>query len=115
MCSFLNILFMLFVLSAKQEIPDSAFCAMLQIPERIPLWELSTCLFFAVPMAVMVVLYGRMGMQIRSRTQRTLELGRLHMIVEVPQSHMFNEHCSYTLLTFLERVFTLECRKSSFF
>ncbi|XP_039433487.1 neuropeptides capa receptor isoform X1 [Culex pipiens pallens] len=59
----------------KQEIPDSAFCAMLQIPERIPLWELSTCLFFAVPMAVMVVLYGRMGMQIRSRTQRTLELG----------------------------------------
>lgn len=78
-----------FVLSAKQEIPDSAFCAMLQIPERIPLWELSTCLFFAVPMAVMVVLYGRMGMQIRSRTQRTLELGRLHMMVAVPQSHMF--------------------------
>ncbi|XP_053691574.1 neuropeptides capa receptor [Sabethes cyaneus] len=58
-----------------EKIMDSAFCAMLSNPEGIPLWELSTCLFFAIPMVVMVVLYGRMGMQIRSRTQRTAELG----------------------------------------
>ncbi|XP_058823598.1 neuropeptides capa receptor-like [Topomyia yanbarensis] len=59
----------------KEKILDSAFCAMLSNPEGIPLWELSTCLFFVIPMVVMVVLYGRMGMQIRSRTQRTVELG----------------------------------------
>ncbi|XP_065073430.1 melanopsin [Ochlerotatus camptorhynchus] len=59
----------------QEKIEDSAFCAMLSNPEGIPLWELSTCLFFAVPMVVMIVLYGRMGMQIRSRTQRTEELG----------------------------------------
>ncbi|XP_055636338.1 neuropeptides capa receptor [Toxorhynchites rutilus septentrionalis] len=58
-----------------EKIMDSAFCAMLSNPEGIPLWELSTCLFFAAPMVVMIVLYGRMGMQIRSRTQRTAELG----------------------------------------
>uniref|UniRef100_A0A182YKD8 G-protein coupled receptors family 1 profile domain-containing protein n=1 Tax=Anopheles stephensi TaxID=30069 RepID=A0A182YKD8_ANOST len=59
----------------NEKILDSAFCAMLNNPEGIPLWELSTCLFFAFPMLIMVVLYGRMGMQIRSRTQRTAELG----------------------------------------
>uniref|UniRef100_A0A2C9GW61 G-protein coupled receptors family 1 profile domain-containing protein n=1 Tax=Anopheles farauti TaxID=69004 RepID=A0A2C9GW61_9DIPT len=59
----------------NEKIPDSAFCAMLRNPEGFPLWELSTCLFFAFPMLIMVVLYGRMGMQIRSRTQRTAELG----------------------------------------
>ncbi|XP_050089265.1 neuropeptides capa receptor isoform X1 [Anopheles aquasalis] len=59
----------------NEKIQDSAFCAMLSNPEGFPLWELSTCLFFAFPMLIMVVLYGRMGMQIRSRTQRTAELG----------------------------------------
>uniref|UniRef100_A0A182SU37 G-protein coupled receptors family 1 profile domain-containing protein n=1 Tax=Anopheles maculatus TaxID=74869 RepID=A0A182SU37_9DIPT len=59
----------------NEKILDSAFCAMLSNPEGFPLWELSTCLFFAFPMLIMVVLYGRMGMQIRSRTQRTAELG----------------------------------------
>uniref|UniRef100_A0A182JGG2 G-protein coupled receptors family 1 profile domain-containing protein n=1 Tax=Anopheles atroparvus TaxID=41427 RepID=A0A182JGG2_ANOAO len=59
----------------NEKILDSAFCAMLSIPEGFPLWELSFCLFFAFPMLIMVVLYGRMGMQIRSRTQRTVELG----------------------------------------
>uniref|UniRef100_A0A182FSI7 G-protein coupled receptors family 1 profile domain-containing protein n=1 Tax=Anopheles albimanus TaxID=7167 RepID=A0A182FSI7_ANOAL len=58
----------------NEKIQDSAFCAMLSNPEGFPLWELSTCLFFAFPMLIMVVLYGRMGMQIRSRTQRTAEL-----------------------------------------
>ncbi|XP_049536679.1 neuropeptides capa receptor isoform X2 [Anopheles darlingi] len=59
----------------NEKIQDSAFCAMLSNPEGFPLWELSTCLFFAFPMLIMLVLYGRMGMQIRSRTQRTAELG----------------------------------------
>ncbi|XP_058062899.1 neuropeptides capa receptor [Anopheles bellator] len=59
----------------NKKIHDSAFCAMLSNPEGFPLWELSTCLFFAFPMLIMVVLYARMGMQIRSRTQRTVELG----------------------------------------
>ncbi|XP_055676900.1 neuropeptides capa receptor [Lutzomyia longipalpis] len=54
---------------------DSAFCAMLENPEGFPLWELSTCIFFVVPMVVIVVLYTRIGLRIRSRTRHTVALG----------------------------------------
>jgi hypothetical protein len=60
---------------ANEEIPDSAFCAMLDNPDNFPLWELSTCVFFAFPMVIMVILYGRMGLKIRSRTRHTVALG----------------------------------------
>ncbi|CRK99529.1 CLUMA_CG012848, isoform A [Clunio marinus] len=58
-----------------EEIPDSAFCAMLDNPDKFPLWEVSTCVFFAFPMLIMVILYGRMGLKIRSRTRHTVALG----------------------------------------
>ncbi|XP_055915033.1 neuropeptides capa receptor [Eupeodes corollae] len=61
-------------------IEKSAFCAMLDYPEGFPLWELSTCLFFVIPMVLIMILYGRMGMQIRSRTTQQLgvQQGSMH-------------------------------------
>lgn len=61
--------------TAHKEIPDSAFCAMLDNPDKFPLWEVSTCVFFALPMVIMVIMYGRMGLKIRSRTRHTVALG----------------------------------------
>lgn len=54
---------------------DSAFCAMLENPDGISLLGLSSCIFFAVPMLIILVLYGRMGLRIRSRTKHTVALG----------------------------------------
>ncbi|XP_070501225.1 neuropeptides capa receptor [Chironomus tepperi] len=62
----------------NQDIPDSAFCAMLDNPDKFPLWELSTCIFFAFPMVIMIILYGRMGLKIRSRTRQSVVLGVTH-------------------------------------
>lgn len=51
---------------------------MLDNPDKFPLWEVSTCVFFAFPMLIMVVLYSRMGLKIRSRSRHTLALGESH-------------------------------------
>lgn len=64
-----------FDIADQSPIQDSAFCAMLDNPRGFPLWELSTCIFFVVPMLVIMVLYIRMGLQIRSRTRHTAALG----------------------------------------
>jgi hypothetical protein len=64
------------LITANQDIPDSAFCAMLDNPDKFPLWELSTCIFFAFPMVIMIILYGRMGLKIRSRTRQSAVLGK---------------------------------------
>lgn len=61
----------------NRKILDSAFCAMLSNPPGFPLWEVSSLVFFAIPMAVMVILYGRMGLQIRFRSKHTSVLGKL--------------------------------------
>ncbi|KAG4070209.1 hypothetical protein HA402_003899, partial [Bradysia odoriphaga] len=58
-----------------RKILDSAFCAMLSNPPGFPLWEVSSLVFFAIPMAVMIILYGRMGLQIRFRSKHTSVLG----------------------------------------
>lgn len=65
------------MLADNKEIEDSAFCAMLDNPDKFPLWEVSTCVFFAFPMVTMIVLYMRMGLKIRSRTRHTAALGEL--------------------------------------
>eukprot|EP00090_Calanus_glacialis_P021828 TRINITY_DN33669_c0_g1_i1.p1 TRINITY_DN33669_c0_g1~~TRINITY_DN33669_c0_g1_i1.p1 ORF type:complete len:422 (+),score=119.18 TRINITY_DN33669_c0_g1_i1:180-1268(+) len=44
-------------------VAQSAFCGMLDIPEM--LYELSSLVFFLVPMVALVVLYFRMGLKIR--------------------------------------------------
>lgn len=57
-------------------IADSAFCAMLTVnPGGFPLWEVSTCVFFVLPMTIIMVLYVRIGLRIRSRTKHTQALG----------------------------------------
>uniref|UniRef100_W8BJQ5 Neuropeptides capa receptor n=1 Tax=Ceratitis capitata TaxID=7213 RepID=W8BJQ5_CERCA len=59
--------------STKATIPESAFCSMTQYPDKFPLFELSFCLFFVIPMLLIIILYGKMGAQIRFST--TLQLG----------------------------------------
>lgn len=48
---------------------------MLDNPAKFPLWEVSFAVFFAIPMLIMLILYGRMGLKIRSRTRHTVALG----------------------------------------
>ncbi|XP_063709745.1 neuropeptides capa receptor-like [Culicoides brevitarsis] len=54
---------------------ESAFCGLFQNPGY--LWEVSTCIFFAIPMIVMVVLYLMMGLRIRSRSKKATSLGKV--------------------------------------
>ena len=49
---------------------------MLDNPPGFPLWELSSLVFFAIPMAVMIILYVRMGLQIKFRSKHTTALGK---------------------------------------
>nr|CAD7415339.1 unnamed protein product [Timema poppensis] len=53
---------------------ESAFCAMLDenIPVDWPIYEMSSFIFFIVPMLVILVLYILMGLKIRSRTNQAL-------------------------------------------
>ncbi|CAO1403369.1 unnamed protein product [Diamesa serratosioi] len=67
---------------SSESLPDSAFCAMLDNPDQFPLWEVSFAVFFAIPMLIMLILYGRMGLKIRSRTRHTAALG-----VQMPVSN----------------------------
>lgn len=67
----------LFSSADDSDIQDSAFCAMFTgSPGGFPLWEVSTCVFFVIPMAVIMVLYVRIGLRIRSRTKHTQALGK---------------------------------------
>ncbi|XP_071643231.1 neuropeptides capa receptor-like [Temnothorax longispinosus] len=52
---------------------DSAICAML-LPDmpKYPLYELSCIVFFLIPMLVILVVYTRMGLKIKSSTKETL-------------------------------------------
>lgn len=52
---------------------DSAICAML-LPDmpKFPLYELSSIVFFLIPMLVIFVVYTRMGLKIKSSTKETL-------------------------------------------
>ncbi|KAJ9579236.1 hypothetical protein L9F63_024652, partial [Diploptera punctata] len=53
---------------SSQMAAESAFCAMLKMPPNWPMYELSAFVFFLGPMLVIMVLYARMGITIRSRT-----------------------------------------------
>lgn len=62
---------------------------MLDNPDKFPLWEVSTCVFFAFPMLIMVVLYSRMGLKIRSRSRHTLALGESHSLSKFFRGSLF--------------------------
>ncbi len=53
---------------------ESAFCAMLEddLPPDFPIYELSFLLFFLVPMLLIIVLYVRIGLRLRSRNRHSL-------------------------------------------
>ncbi|XP_050441474.1 neuropeptides capa receptor-like [Adelges cooleyi] len=53
---------------------ESAFCAMLDsnLPPGVPIYELSSFLFFLVPMVIIIVLYVRIGLQIRQSSRHSL-------------------------------------------
>ncbi|XP_033149511.1 neuropeptides capa receptor isoform X2 [Drosophila busckii] len=54
-------------------IPESAFCSIdSEFPEKYPLFEISFCVFFVIPMIIIILFYGRMGAQIRARTNEKL-------------------------------------------
>ncbi|XP_023720965.1 neuropeptides capa receptor isoform X2 [Cryptotermes secundus] len=57
---------------STHQIAESAFCAMLDhtVPSDWPMYELSAFLFFLGPMLIIVILYVRMGVTIRSRVIR---------------------------------------------
>uniref|UniRef100_A0A6P7GH40 Neuropeptides capa receptor-like isoform X1 n=1 Tax=Diabrotica virgifera virgifera TaxID=50390 RepID=A0A6P7GH40_DIAVI len=51
-------------------IPQSAFCAMTSQPEYIPLAEISTIIFFFLPLMIIIFQYIKMGMIIRETTKK---------------------------------------------
>lgn len=53
---------------------ESAFCAMLDknIPTGVPIYELSSLLFFLVPMMIIIILYVLIGLQIRQSSRHSL-------------------------------------------
>ncbi|XP_044248493.1 neuropeptides capa receptor isoform X2 [Drosophila takahashii] len=53
-------------------IEESAFCSMSEIVNVYPLFEVSFSIFFVIPMILIILLYGRMGAKIRSRTNQKL-------------------------------------------
>ncbi|KMZ01043.1 uncharacterized protein Dsimw501_GD12106, isoform B [Drosophila simulans] len=54
-------------------IEESAFCSMSpKIVNEYPVFEVSFCIFFVIPMILIILLYGRMGAKIRSRTNQKL-------------------------------------------
>lgn len=59
--------------SDHSRIEESAFCSMSpKIVNEIPVFEVSFCIFFVIPMILIILLYGRMGAKIRSRTNQKL-------------------------------------------
>ncbi|GJQ87690.1 GPRGHP2 [Trypoxylus dichotomus] len=65
---------------------ESAFCAMFSQPESVPLNELSTFIFFILPMLVMAVQYTKMGMKISKSTRQPLGKS-VHRDSKKSQSH----------------------------
>lgn len=53
---------------------ESAFCAMLDknVPTGVPIYELSSLLFFLVPMMIIIILYVLIGLQIRQSSRHSL-------------------------------------------
>ncbi|XP_025410933.1 neuropeptides capa receptor [Sipha flava] len=53
---------------------ESAFCAMLDknVPTGVPIYELSSLLFFLVPMVIIIILYVLIGLQIRQSSRHSL-------------------------------------------
>ncbi|KAI5703564.1 neuropeptides capa receptor-like [Diaphorina citri] len=51
---------------------ESGFCGMLEVPRGVPMYELSFLFFFFIPMLVIMLMYTRIGLRIRSRSRHSL-------------------------------------------
>ncbi|KAL1130067.1 hypothetical protein AAG570_013010 [Ranatra chinensis] len=70
----IKIVGLLWFISFLSALPFSAFCAMLDenIPPHWPLYELSSFLFFFIPLLIIIVLYVRIGVRIDDRSRNSL-------------------------------------------
>ncbi|KAG5873347.1 hypothetical protein JTB14_017797 [Gonioctena quinquepunctata] len=57
-------------------IVESALCAMISQPENIPLTEVSSIIFFVIPMVIILYQYIKMGIVIRQTARNNSSLGR---------------------------------------
>ncbi|KAM7355978.1 capability receptor isoform 2-T2 [Cochliomyia hominivorax] len=69
----------------KTRIDDSAFCGF-DTPENMPLFEVSSLVFFFIPMFLIFYFYGRMGIKIRLTT--TQQLGVQHGSMHRESRHL---------------------------
>lgn len=62
------------ILGSGIQVYESAFCAMLDknVPTGIPIYEISSLLFFLVPMLIIIILYVLIGLQIRQSSRHSL-------------------------------------------
>jgi len=86
-------------------IPESAFCAMLDEnrPSEWPLYEMSTFIFFIVPMAVLCLLYLRIGIRIR-RTSLGRGANNFQGTVHLGHGQANNSHSRRNILRMLVAV-----------
>lgn len=54
---------------------ESAFCAMISQPDAIPLAEISSIIFFIIPMIVIIYQYTNMGIVIHRTTKNNDKFG----------------------------------------
>lgn len=69
---FTNIHYIEYPIGSGIHLEESGVCAMLHQPEYLPLAELSTLIFFVIPLLVMLYQYTRMGMKISNRSHLAL-------------------------------------------
>ncbi|XP_046666090.1 neuropeptides capa receptor-like [Homalodisca vitripennis] len=59
---------------------ESAFCALLEenIPHNLPIYEISFFIFFVLPLCILLVLYTKIGLRIRSKSLDKNIDGKVH-------------------------------------
>lgn len=83
---------------------------MLDNPPGFPLWELSSLVFFAIPMVVMIVLYARMGLQIRFRSKHASVLGKSSFYIIWCKFSLHWPGWRYLFSVIIHREYLLELR-----
>ncbi|XP_054263035.1 neuropeptides capa receptor-like [Macrosteles quadrilineatus] len=69
-------------------VEESAFCGMLEenVPKNLPIYELSFFVFFFVPLCVIIALYAKIGLQIRTNSLGKSVDGTVHGETKKSQS-----------------------------
>lgn len=69
-------------------VEESAFCGMLEenVPKNLPIYEISFVVFFFVPLCVIIALYTKIGLQIRTNSLGKSVDGTVHGETKKSQS-----------------------------